>query len=600
MFCEFCGTEIEDGAEFCPNCGANLGDVVKTDAENTVTQTATVSEATQDVTQSADTVAQPVNNGNPVAKKPMNKNVVIAICAAIAVVVLAIIIMAQPKKYNVEDYVKVSYDGCHGYATAHVFLDEEKLCLDILKDKDIYVDEDSWRSATKAEKAEINKVIKAVKTIKIKLTSKKEKLKNGDKVEVAISYNNELAKANDIKFKGKKVSKKVEGLKKVKKVDAFQDLEVTFSGTAPNGSIGWAYTGDVVNIYDSVFSPDKTSGLRNGDVVTFTIDLKEKYTLSHGYVISQTEKQYTVEGLDEYVSKYSNLTEEFLGEMKKEAEDIICAYTAGSYSSDNTVSDLKYAGYVFSAVKDSVEYVDDWNRLYLIYTGTVAGKTVYYPVAAVDILKNSNGLSYEKELFIVGSSRLAGVGYTKGYTNPVECYKELTEDGESYDSESGDGFEKYASYKTITKLSDISEEYKNALYEEAKATIQKSKEDNYLLDFTLGELTAVGEYLLVAKEKSNYVEENRYVLVCSGTLSSPNREPVTVYFPVEYDGVVSLADKEFLYSKAEGVLGLTAIPNSFYSTNGYIDGTEMYSKIITANRDKYNYEVSTGLQQFGK
>ncbi len=76
--------------------------------------------------------------------------------------------------------------------------------------------------------------------------------------------------------------------------------------------------------------------------------------------------------------------------------------------------------------------------------------------------------------------------------------------------------------------------------------------------------------------------------------------PTKVYFPVGYKGIVSLPNDEFMFISYEGILGSAYFDNSWYKTKGYIDGVDMFKKIITANRDSYTYEVSEGLKEFGQ
>ena len=72
-----------------------------------------------------------------------------------------------------------------------------------------------------------------------------------------------------------------------------------------------------------------------------------------------------------------------------------------------------------------------------------------------------------------------------------------------------------------------------------------------------------------------------------------------MYFPVEYAGIVKLPGDEYMVTKREGLVGNSNIPDTYYSTKGFVDGEEMFSKIVTANRDNYSYEVSEGLKEFG-
>ena len=48
------------------------------------------------------------------------------------------------------------------------------------------------------------------------------------------------------------------------------------------------------------------------------------------------------------------------------------------------------------------------------------------------------------------------------------------------------------------------------------------------------------------------------------------------------------------------ILGNSTFADTWYHTKGYIDGTQMYSDIITSNRANYTYEVSDSLKEFGQ
>lgn len=74
----------------------------------------------------------------------------------------------------------------------------------------------------------------------------------------------------------------------------------------------------------------------------------------------------------------------------------------------------------------------------------------------------------------------------------------------------------------------------------------------------------------------------------------------TVYFPVEYDGIVRLSDEEYMVTKTAGIMGSAFFPDSYYGTQGYTDGKEMYDKLITVNRNLFTYEVSESLKAFGE
>jgi len=171
-----------------------------------------------------------------------------------------------------------------------------------------------------------------------------------------------------------------------------------------------------------------------------------------------------------------------------------------------------------------------------------------------------------------------------------------------YTAECGDGFEVYAEYETISQLSDISEEYKQTLYADAQDQILSYIANSYNGGSEATDLAVKGEYLLLAKDQgTDFRNNNRYVVVYSATVSNSQGkfETTTVYFPVEYDGIVKLPGDEYMTTASVGMLGYSTFADSWYNTKGYIDGTQMYSDIVTSNRENYTYEVSEGLTEFG-
>ncbi len=213
-------------------------------------------------------------------------------------------------------------------------------------------------------------------------------------------------------------------------------------------------------------------------------------------------------------------------------------------------------------------------------------------------------MSFDENKGIVGSSNLDGtwVG-TKGYINPLTCYIEIVESNrDQYTAECGDGFEKYATYENILKLDDISEAYKKIIYEDAKDRIESYVASDYYDDSVMEDLEYFGEYLLMAKTQgTDFGNNNRYIIVYSAMVSNTNKdiEPTQVYFPVEYDGVVKLPDDEYMVTASIGIIGNSSFPDSWYSTKGYLECREMYSSIITSNRNNYKYDISEKLKKFG-
>lgn len=635
MFCVHCGAQQEDGAKFCTSCGMPLDtEEQKPEKQNVFcvhcgaqqegdsrfctscgkpldTEAPQAAPQPQEGPVAVEAPPAPKQVNPLVAKlKALPKWVYAAVVGGIAVIVAAILIVVNiTSTINLNDFVTIEVEGYDGYGTAMISID-----WDAMKAK--YGDKVKFTKEAKEEMGALGGFLDGVSafdglrgSIYVSLDTD-EDLSNGDEIHYTWDIDDELFKYVSCKLKYTEGTYTVEGLEEAQTFDPFADLTVTFEGISTNGELNMEYAGEELNPYD--FSCDTAYGLANGDTVTITLDdyLVEYCLLELGKIPSAMEKTYTVEGLSEYVTDFSAIPQEFLDSMKKEAEDAIYAYTAQEYGSDYTLGELTYGGYVLSAVSSATDFYGTLNDLCLIYTGTVSGKeeelpatTVYYPVEFTDILSTNGEMSYDELEGIRGYASLSGYWFsTDGYLNPVVCYDDVsTWYGDNYNVTSGDGFEVYGGAEAVTALSQLTDDFRTALQDAAKVEIQKEIDD-YNEEVTATELTFVGEYLLTAKGEADLEDRNYYVAVFSATVSHAEGdfEPAVVYYPVGFKGLFQMPDSSFSYIELDELWGYDSFPDSYYSTEGYLDGTEMYADIITANRDSYNYEVSQGLQEFGK
>lgn len=600
MFCVHCGAQQEDGAKFCTSCGKPLD----TEAPQAAPQP-------QEGPVAVEAPPAPKQVNPLVAKlKALPKWVYAAVVGGIAVIVAAILIVVNiTSTINLNDFVTIEVEGYNGYGTAVISVDWEAM-------EAKYGDKVKFSKEVKEGMGAFGGFLDGISafdslrgSVDVSLDTD-EGLSNGDEIHYTWDIDDELFQYVSCKLKYTEGTYTVEGLKEAETFDPFADLTVTFEGISTNGELNMEYAGEELNPYD--FSCDTAYGLANGDTVTITLDdyLVEYCLVELGKIPSAMEKTYTVEGLSEYVTDFSAIPQEFLDSMKKEAEDAIYAYTAQQYGSDYTLGELTYGGYVLSAVSSATDFYGTLNDLCLIYTGTVTGKdeelpatTVYYPVEFTDILSTNGEMSYDELEGIRGYASLSGYWFsTDGYLNPVVCYEDLaTYYGDNYHVTSGDGFEVYGGAEAVTALSQLSDGIRTVLQTAAQEEIQAEIAD-YAEEVTASELTFVGEYLLAAKGETDLEDRNYYVAVYSATVSHADGdfEPTVVYYPVGFKGLFQMPDSSFSYIELDELWGYESFPDSYYSTEGYLDGTEMYADIITANRDSYNYEVSQGLQEFGK
>ena len=654
MYCTQCGTKLPDGTPVCPNCNATFApkEEVKVEAEAPVVMEPVMQEPEVQVEVQPEAAPQPVApempevqpeivpepvmpeapqmpegdfdpmTGQPVApqqpkeKKPLLKNklflgLMAGGAALLLAIIIVVIIILQPKKVDVSKYVSIEYSGYDGYATADVYLDEWGLYAEIMeatgKRNFDYSDLDDYTDLLG------NGITVAAAMDTIELTLDKEaNISNGDVITATITYDNEIANEVDIEFEGETVSITAGGLETVHEVDPFDGLNVTFTGISPYGYVEYEYTGTDSYVESYYFSADQYNNLKNGDKVTIKYDTTDENTMWYGYVATVKEMTYEVTGLQEYVAAYGDINEDFITKLKGETEDTIYAYVANNYSNSYSLSNLEYAGYIFSYTKHPEDYPWYTNCIYVIYKGDVAkadnsiSRKVYFPVCFRDLMVQEGTFSYDYKEGLTGYCYVDGVGvWTDGYVNPLSCYMDLVAYyEEDYNFECGDGFEEYASYTSISTLEDISAEYKTTLQTDAKTRVESYITDSYDKKNEVKDLALLGEYLLIAKEQgSDFTYNNRYIAVYAGKVTNQDGkfEETTVYYPIVYNGIVALPNGEYMYMECDGLQGYSnRIGSSYYYTNGYLDGTKMFSELVTGNRESYTYVVSEGLKQFGE
>lgn len=536
-------------------------------------------------------------------KKNRTLAIVLSICGGLLLIGVGVplfFLLRKPKKIDLNKYFSFEVSGYDGAGKLKLSIDWDRLeadCGDDLKLTDL------------GEKTCSLGTLRAVDLLKDGIyveASPRDSLSNGDTVSYRWVVNPALKSYIKNEFVCGDGSITVSGLELAPIFDPFEDLIVTFSGSAPDGYVSWEYVGsDYFGSYD--FSPSRDSGLSNGDVVTFTLDVDpEDYLEDFGKLPTRTEQTYTVSGLPEYTGDVSGISDEMMEQMKREAVDCILSYTAGNYN----VSDLNLAGWCFRKYTGTPGYYDSVNAIDLIFTGTFSSRysdfppgRIYYPVRFTNLRNTDGETTYDALDGIQGVCRL-DVTYsssTLGYRDPYTCYHGLaTEDSTEYEITFGGGFEAYSSPIFISSLSDVSDSCLDTLCTDAEDRILAYAASTYGGDLTINDLQHIGYYLLTRKmPDEDYGENNDLYVICTATVSDGSGNSDTVYYPVHYKGIVKLPGGEHLTTYSYGIEGGAWFENVGGSTLGYLDGEEMYTSIVTANRDSCNYEVSGAVSVFG-
>lgn len=454
MFCGKCGTENVNNAKFCKNCGEPLKSMRSVQETNPVKETNGAQEEKKavllqtDMTQAAGQLDRKT--------RAVPKKALAGICAAVILIVIICIVVNAKPTINLNDYLIIETEGYDGYGTATARID-----WDAVVEK--YGEKVSFTSNIKSTHDSLNNLLSPVTGLQyyvnVKLDSS-DGLSNGDKITYTWQVDEEYTDYVNCKMKCEDGTYDVSGLTEMGSFDAFVELEVTFFGIAPDGTVDINYYGTKLSSYD--FTCDKYSGLSNGDKVKVSIvnSNPEYYAEYCGMIPETFEKEYTVEGLSSYVAKISEISTEMLASMQQQASDKYQAYVAQEWSEDDaTLLEFTYIGDYLLTTKEP-----GWgnnNILYLIYRAQVKNSctnedeaynkvnNIYWYIAFNDLILGPDGkltadiadYSTPNAGFKVDSGISSGwfstySWYYEGYESLDELYKDVvTSNMDAYNHE---------------------------------------------------------------------------------------------------------------------------------------------------------------------
>lgn len=274
------------------------------------------------------------------------------------------------KKIDIMEGLTVSFDGYDGYATAKL------------------ENEYSWE-AEAFEAAGIKSIdgfdtfahaVIIEGSVSYEVTPK-ENLSNGDEVTVKAKINQEALEEYDFELIAEKEKTfTVTGLKEIKEVDLFENIEVEFSGIAPYASA------QIINpntdYYPGVkrYLLDKEANLNVEETVILSVEYDEEKLHMAGYTAAEDKKEFVVPKLDSYVMNISEISQDMFDKMTRQLEDALHAQVARSWEEKDSLKSIKYVGSYLLKPKEN-QMVYDNNILYNIYKVNVEnseGKFEYY------------------------------------------------------------------------------------------------------------------------------------------------------------------------------------------------------------------------------
>ena len=349
MICTHCGKEIQNGITFCPYCGSA------------------------------------VNNAKENTKmKKHNPAKVLAPIAAAAVIAAGGWAFAnRTPTIDVSKYMTLSADGYNTVGKLNIDFDTDKLEQDygkqittrFKKQMKNLKDDTFGLSSLTASLYDGYEADLFAETCATGSADKTKNLSNGDVVTYTWDDNSDEAEeAFGVKVKYTDITYTVSGLASVNTFDAFDGVDVEFSGISPDGRATVNSLPTAAEAQGLYYTLDENSGLSNGDTVTLTVhsnrddfsDCIDKY----GAMPQATEKTFTVEGLNEYVTSADTLSDSVLVSLQNQAEDVFKSYAAQRFSNGQTFKGMTYLGNYILTPKNKDSWGDK-DRIVLAYQVTV-------------------------------------------------------------------------------------------------------------------------------------------------------------------------------------------------------------------------------------
>lgn len=345
MFCKHCGAENDDNTKFCRECGQPLED-----------------SASQKEKEAAHAPSEKKGSSLTDKIKALPKKVLMAVGAGAAIIMLLLfVVLGMEDSIDMNQYLTIEAEGYDGYGKLHAAINwdavEEKY-----GEKLSFTEEAGKTFGGLISLMSPMDVLQDCVRVELETYSG---LSNGDTVAYTWKVDEDLANMLKCKIKCKDGSFSVSDLQQAETFDLFSQLEVEFTGTAPEGRASLTYTG--TELRSDAFRCDKSRDLSNGDTITVSISDSNVELLAEqlGKVPESLEKQYTVQGLNSYVRKASEIDETALAEMQKQASDEYISHAA-QWKEDKKLENLSYLGNYLLTSKDGAG-----NYLYLVYKASI-------------------------------------------------------------------------------------------------------------------------------------------------------------------------------------------------------------------------------------
>lgn len=323
--------------------------------------------------------------------KKRRVGLIIAAAGVIAVIVVAIFIRLQ--KFDVWDYITISYEGANGYASPDFTLNKDKLYKELMG------------KSTDSDKSYNVKMLIA----SIEITTEAGDVSNGDKYKVTIDFDKKYEDAVGISMGSGSRKIKAAGIQKGTAISLFDNVDVMFAGISPEATVNISNNWEDEYLSGLTFTADKTAGIKFGDTVNITCNVTYEDIARHGYLAEKLEQSYDADKLPSFATNVSQVDSKVIEQVKKEILETIASETSVNtfhmlykatkdvsflyHVNNETCMDSKVTGVYF--LSGNGQQTDANNYIYVFASAVISdsedSRTVYFAFSYSNTYLNVDG-----------------------------------------------------------------------------------------------------------------------------------------------------------------------------------------------------------------
>ena len=323
--------------------------------------------------------------------KKRRVGLIIAAAGVIAVIVVALFIRSQ--KFDVWDYITISYEGANGYASPDFTLNKDKLYKELMG------------KSTDSDKSYNVKMLIA----SIEITTEAEDVSNGDKYKVTIDFDKKYEDAVGISMGSGSRKIKAAGIQKGTAISLFDNVDVMFAGISPEATVNISNNWEDEYLSGLTFTADKTTGIKFGDSVNVTCNATYEDIARHGYLAEKLEQSYDADKLPSFATNVSQVDSKVIEQVKKEVLETIASETSVNtfhmlykatkdvsflyHVNNETCTDSKVTGVYF--LSGNGQQTDANNYIYVFASAVISdsedSRTVYFAFSYSNTYLNVDG-----------------------------------------------------------------------------------------------------------------------------------------------------------------------------------------------------------------